>query len=372
MTSEPNPMSETPHLSKIPCGCMRPLSACLCLLLTIVFLNGAGCRQKAVHSSGPIAISGETMGTLYNIKIADLPQGTTRQELASCIEAELDRINDQMSIYRSESEISRFNRHEAERWLEVSPETAQVVHEALLMSEATGGAFDITVAPLVNLWSFGPENRDQTVPTDQEIRTAMTRIGYRNVQVRISPPALRKLKGDVQINLAAMAKGFGVDRIAELLERTGISGYIVEIGGEIRAHGSKPRGSPWTVGIETPTEGRFGIQEVLSLHNGALATSGDYRNFFKTDGKRYSHTIDPRTGRPVVHDLASVTVIADDCMKADGWATALMVLGPGKGYQFAKDHGLAALFLIRSAEGFFRRATPAFNDFAPEKDKSGS
>jgi thiamine biosynthesis lipoprotein len=312
------------------------------------------------------------MGTLYNIKIAELPRGTTRQELASYIEAELDRINDQMSTYRPESEISRFNRHEAEHWLEVSPETAQVVHEALLMSEVTGGAFDITVAPLVNLWSFGPENRDQRVPTDQEIRTAMTRVGYRHVQVRISPPALRKLKDDIQINLAAIAKGFGVDQIAGLLERTGISGYIVEIGGEIRAHGSKPGGSSWTVGIETPTESRFGIQEALPLNNGALATSGDYRNFFKADGKRYSHTIDPRTGRPVEHDLASVTVIADNCMKADAWATALMVLGPEKGYQFAKGQGLAALFLIRSGEGFVRRATPAFNDLAPQKEKSGN
>jgi thiamine biosynthesis lipoprotein len=338
----------------------------------VVVLSAAGCKQNTVQPSGPIAISGETMGTLYHIKVSELPRGTTSEGLKSKIEAELDRINDQMSTYHSESEISRFNRHGAENWFEVSPETAQVVHEALLVSEKSGGAFDITVAPLVNLWSFGPENRARTVPAEQEIRAALTRVGYRNVQVRISPPALRKLKGDIRIDLAAIAKGFGVDQIAELLGRTGISGYIVEIGGEIRVRGSKPGGSSWKVGIETPTEDRFAIQEVLALNNGALATSGDYRNFFKAEGKRYSHTIDPRTGRPVEHDLASVSVIAERCMKADAWATALMVLGPGQGYRFAKDQGLAALFLIRSGEGFVRRVTPAFNDLAPQEAKSGN
>ncbi len=312
------------------------------------------------------------MGTLYRIKVSELPPGTTREELTSKIEAELDRINDQMSTYRPESEISRFNRQGTENWFEVSPETAQVVLQALRVSEASGGAFDITVAPLVNLWSFGPQNRDPSVPDDREIRAAMKRVGYRKVQVRTSPPALRKLKGDLQIDLAAIAKGFGVDRIAELFERTGLSGYIVEIGGEIRVRGSKPGGSSWTVGIETPTEDRFGIQEVLSLHTGALATSGDYRNFFKADGKRYSHTIDPRTGRPVAHDLASVTVIADSCMKADAWATALTVLGPEKGLKLAQDRGLAALFLIRSGEGFVRRVTPAFNELTSPEAKPGS
>lgn len=372
MTSEPTHVGEAHPLRKMTSCPVRRLSARLCLLVTVAFLSTAGCEQKTVHSSGPIAISGETMGTLYNIKIAELPRGMTREELASKIEAALDRINDQMSTYRSESEISRFNRLEAEHWFEVSPETAQVVQEALLVSEVSGGAFDITVGPLVNLWSFGPESRDRTVPTDQEIRSAMTRVGYRKLQVRISPPALRKLKGDIRIDLAAIAKGFGVDQIAELLGRTGISGYIVEIGGEIRAHGSKPGGSSWRVGIETPTEGRFGIQEVLSLDNRALATSGDYRNFFKAGGKRYSHTIDPRTGRPVEHDLASVTVIADNCMLADAWATALMVLGPEKGYHLAQDRGLAVLFQIRSGEGFVRRATPAFNDLAPQQEKARS
>jgi thiamine biosynthesis lipoprotein len=311
------------------------------------------------------------MGTLYHIKVVELPPGTTRQNLTSRIEAELDRINDRMSTYRRDSDVSRFNRHEEASWFEVSPETAQVVHQALLMSEASGGAFDITVAPLVNLWSFGPEDRESSVPTDQEIQAAMARVGYRKLRVRRSPPALRKLNAGIRINLAAIAKGFGVDRIAGLLEQAGVSGYVVEIGGEIRVHGSKPGGSTWKVGIETPIEGRFGIQEVLALHDGALATSGDYRNVFKVDGKRFSHTIDPRTGRPVEHDLASVTVITDRCMQADAWATTLMVLGPEKGYRFAGDQGLAALFLVRSGEEFVRRATPAFDELAPPKAASG-
>jgi thiamine biosynthesis lipoprotein len=186
-------------------------------------------------------------------------------------------------------------------------------------------------------------------------------IGHENLQVRTTPPALKKLVADLEVDLSAIAKGFAVDQLAELLKQAGVTGYLVEIGGEIRTYGAKANGSPWIVGIELPADNQRSVQEVVKLGDRALATSGDYRNFFVEDGKRYSHTIDPRTGRPIKHRLASVTVIADICMQADALATTLMVLGLDEGYKFAVGRDLAVVFLVRNGQNFIRKSTPAFN-----------
>lgn len=325
--------------------------------VAVLFTTGCGITKEP---TAPVAISGSTMGTRYNIKLAGLPEEISSEKLKSRIDAELERINDQMSTYRPSSEISRFNGYDGKEWVPVSPETARVVAAAQRISNETQGAFDITVGPLVNLWSFGAEPIDQAVPGTEQIKEVKAKVGRYTVEVRDDPPALRKYRSDVEIDLSAIAKGFAVDQIVELLDNLGVAGYLVEIGGEIRARGAKADGTAWVVGIEAPKEFTRGIQEVIALVDRALATSGDYRNFFEQDGKRYSHTIDPATGRPVEHNLASVSVVTEDCMHADAWATALMVLGPEIGFHFATERNLAVLFIVRGEEGFIRRPTPAF------------
>lgn len=309
------------------------------------------------------------MGTRYHVKIAGCFEKGSAEPLKEEIEEELDRINKWMSTYRPDSEISRFNRFEGLEWFSVSSAFARVVMEALRVSRETDGAFDVTVGPLVNLWSFGPEHRPKKVPDREAIEEARSRVGYQNLEVRDEPAAIRKLRKEIQVDLSAIAKGFGVDRVAGLLDGLGFDNYLVEIGGEVRVRGSKPDGSPWKVGVETPSDDKRRIEEVIELRDLSLATSGDYRNFFLEEGKRYSHTIDPRTGRPTEHRLASVTMVTENCTEADAWATALMVLGPEEGYAFASERNLAVLFLLREDEGFTRRATPAFEAVVQQQDK---
>jgi len=337
------------------------------LMLWYVIFFMSGC-DMAHESAAPVSISGPTMGTSYSIKLSELPESVIQEELHKDVDYILERINDQMSTYRPDSELSRFNRFAGRDWFDVSPETAQVVREALSISSKSRGAFDVTVGPLVNLWSFGPQQRERTVPSDGEIKDTLAIIGYQQLKVRATPPAMQKLVDGLEVDLSAIAKGFAVDQVADLLIQRGVKGFLVEIGGEIRTYGTKANRTPWTVGIELPADDQRSVQEVINLGDHALATSGDYRNFFIQEGKRYSHTIDPRTGRPVEHRLASVTVIAERCMFADAWATTLMVLGPEKGYEFAVGQDLAVVFVIRDKNGFSRKPTPAFNSIFVQKE----
>ncbi|MCA9068082.1 MAG: FAD:protein FMN transferase, partial [Planctomycetaceae bacterium] len=287
------------------------------------------------------------------------------------LQAEIDRclvqVNNQMSTWQSDSELSRFNRFEKDEWFPVSNETAQVVQTAREISEQTGGAFDVTVGPLVNLWSFGPDKSEHKLPSEATIAKTKSRVGYSLVDVRLSPPALRKSQPDVYVDLSAIAKGFGVDQVAKVLDTHDFSTYMVEIGGEVRTKGSKPNVESWRVGIETPTPFSRGIQNTLKLSGQSLATSGDYRNFVVIEGKTYSHTIDPRTGWPVDHGVASASVLAESCMLADAYATSLMVLGPEEGYNWAKEHNIAALLIIRDGDTFIEKPTPAFEKLFPTK-----
>jgi thiamine biosynthesis lipoprotein len=323
-----------------------------------------GCTEHP-DPPAPVVISGRTMGTTYLVKIARPPVNFSLSKLQAATGEVLEQINDAMSTYRTMSEVSRFNRSPSTDWFGVSPETALVVAAAQQISRESGGAFDVTVGPLVNIWGFGPGANQRQVPSAEKIAQALADSGFQNLQVRKVPPALRKSTGKLVIDLSAIAKGYAVDRIAALLEDSSINNFLVEIGGEIKTRGAKLDGSAWTVGIELPDDEQRNVQEVLALSSSALATSGDYRNFFERDGRRYSHTINPRTGRPVTHQLASVTVVADSCMLADGWATALMVLGPEQGYAYALRQDIAGLFVSRVAEGFSHRPTPAFTRLFP-------
>lgn len=335
---------------------INALSATVLLVAAIMLCS---CTKPPATAS-LVTICGPTMGTQYTIKTVGLPDGVTDVSLQSDIDALLRRINQQMSTYLDNSEVSRFNRAIAGEWFEVSRETAMVLHSAQHHSERTGGAFDATLGPLVDLWHFGPQHAQRSLPNDHQIAAVQSRVGFEKLQVRMEPPGLTKSVDGLQIDLSAIAKGYAVDAVAELLTTRGIHAYMVEIGGELRVKGSRPGGDGWRIGIESPRMDKREILRVVQLDNVAMATSGDYRNYFEVDGKRYSHTINPRTGRPVEHQLASVTVLAHDCMTADALATALMVMGPETGLTFANENSVAALLISRTERGFAQQASQEF------------
>lgn len=318
-----------------------------------------------------LELRGATMGTKYVVKIFDPPEFDS--DIRFDIDAELRRVNDQMSTYLKSSELSRFNVSESTDWFAVSKETADVVAFAQQVSKKTEGAFDVTVGPLVNAWSFGPEPRTGQVPTAGRIDELKKSVGYQNLSVRSDPPALRKSVPGLQVDLSALAKGHGVDRVVELLDSLGAANVFVEIGGEVRTSGDKA-GVAWRVGIQMPdaTKDTVMIGHPMSESGAdeAMATSGDYRNVFVADGKRYSHTIDPRTGSPIIHTLASVSVIAPDCMAADAWATAINVLGPEDGLQVAQRENLSVLLVSRDGESLSLSGRGVLSQYVPPKTSS--
>ncbi len=332
-------------------------------MATVLSLSlGLGCSRE-----GPLrrerVFTGETMGTTFTVKVVDRP-GTAVDggSLTESILARLNAIDAAMSTYREDSEISRFNSAETTDWFVVSSDTANVVGEALKIGKQTGGAFDITVGPVLRLWHFGAGTveEEKAIPSDEEIAATKKRTDYLLISVRESPPALKKRRSDVTLDLSGIAKGYAVDEIAAILDREGVADYMVEIGGEVTARGRNDRNVPWRIAVEKPLAGERSIQRVVSLRDAAMATSGDYRSFFEIDGERYSHVIDPRTASPVSHELVSVTVVSARCATADALATGLMVLGPVEGYAVAREADIPALFILRTAEGFVQRATPAF------------
>ncbi len=310
-----------------------------------------------------LKIDGYTMGTTYMVKVIAMKSKNSavlKQNLQKQIDSLLYKIDKiQMSTYSPESELSRFNQYAKTDWFAVSAELAAVIAESHKIYRQTGGAFDITVGPLVNLWGFGPTEQKSAIPSSAEITAQKKLVGQNNISVNFNPPAVRKTMPAAYCDLSAVAKGYAVDAAAEFLAAAGYENYLVEIGGEIRAGGSKANGKVWRIGVATPVN-KGGIQKVVRVSNTGMATSGDYLNYFEKDGIRYSHTIDPQTGRPITHKLASVTVIDPSCMAADGYATAIDVMGPEKGFDFALKMNLPVFMIIRSENGFIEKMTPQF------------
>lgn len=309
-------------------------------------------------SAKPIVLSGPTMGTAFRVTVvphADLPDAAA---LRDAVAGTLARVNAAMSTYVPDSEVSRFNRSRGTDWFPVSAETRTVVGEALALSAATNGAFDITVGPLVDAWRFGAGDgatAENAVPDEATIRAILGRVGYGRLETRADPPALRKRDPAVEIDLSAIAKGYAVDAVAEALAALGAARYFIDVGGEVRVRGERPGGGPWRVGIEAPRIDRREVHRVLRLAaDHAMATSGDYRNFREIDGVRYGHTIDPTTGRPVraaPPALRSATVLDPSCMRADALATGLMVMGFDRAKAFAAARGLAVYLIAEQADG---------------------
>lgn len=354
------------------------------LALAAIALALPACSETAQHESAvpqSWTISGETMGTTFAVTVVSIPgareararpeasarslvpveRRVDRPAVAAAVRSVLERIEGRMSHYRPESELSRFNRARTTEPRPMSPETLGVVAEALAVSRASGGAFDVTVGPLVDAWGFGPGGRALAAPDRLVLAELRARVGAGLLEPDLAAGTLRKRRPDIVVDLSAIAKGYAVDAVSALLDEIGFEDHLVEIGGELRGAGTNEEGAPWRVAIERPVPGVPAAQRIVPLTNAAVATAGDYRNFYDLEGARVSHTVDPRTGRPVAHGLLSVSVIAERCALADARSTALNVLGPEEGYALAVEQEWAALFVEDDGSGgLVERETPAF------------
>ncbi len=308
-----------------------------------------------------LALEGEAFGTTWSLRVVRPPLALDAAGIRTLVTRELERVDAAMSTWRDDSELALFNRARSTDWFPVSPATAAVAALALRASRGSEGAFDPTVAPLVALWGFARSEPAALPPPAAAIDVLRERVGYERLDVRAEPPALRKRTPALELDLSGVAKGHAVDSVSEALVAHGGEHFLIEIGGELRARGRNARGEPWRVAIEQPANASpRRAQAILALADAALATSGPYRNFFVSDGERHSHLLDPRTGRPVRHGLLSVSVVAESAAWADALATALLVLGPERGFALAERQGLAVLFVTDGAEGTASRSTPAF------------
>jgi thiamine biosynthesis lipoprotein len=325
----------------------------------ILAVSILGCNQRPTSS----AFTGQTMGTTYHITISRDNNITSSELKQTEIDALLLAVNRSFSTYIDSSEVSTFNQYKGTQGQLKSADFIGLLIEAQRINSLTAGAYDITVGPLVNLWGFGPEFKEENIPSNEAIEQALSNVGFGNISVDVEASQVRKLKPDVYVDFSSIAKGYGVDRVARLIESKGYTNYMVEIGGEMRVKGHNQEGNRWRIAIEKPDSAARAIHRVINVTNVAMATSGDYRNFFLKDGVQFTHTIDPKTGWPVQHNLASVTVLHESTAIADALATAFMVLGDKKGYDLAMKNELAVLFLVKQDDGFKELQTPSFKKF---------
>ncbi len=327
-----------------------------CLELLVICLLLTACRGESVQQ-----LDGRTMGTTWSVQVV-AARGQDLRAAERVIASELERVDAQMSTWRADSDISRYNEAAAGSRQPLPTAFAQVLRAAIEVADASGGAFDPTIGPLVRLWGFGLDGRTSETPDAGAIATVRARVGWQRLNLDAQQRLLQP--GGVELDLSSIAKGHAVDRIAEGLEAAGYRAFLVEIGGELRGRGAKPDGSAWRIAIESPMQGGGEPLAVLELDDGAVATSGDYRNHYVLDGLRHSHLIDPRSGAPVAHAGLSVTVVHDSCMWADAWATALHVLGPEQGMALAEEHGLAVLMLADDGDRPELRVSQAFRSLS--------
>jgi len=312
----------------------------LLLLLPVL----AACEEQRLPQQ---ELAGTALGTTFKVAIVEPALDLDSAALEADILATLSRIDKLASTWRDDSELSVFNASRSTDWIDVTAEFCNALDETLAISRLTGGAFDVTVGPLVNLWGFGPDGATTEPPPDDAIAAAMAHVGFDKLHTDCADQTVRKDAAAVYIDLSGWAKGHAVDALAALLDATGSDNYLVEIGGEIRVSGHNSEQRKWAVAIEAPSTSKRVQQAVIRVSDTSVATSGDYRNYFEHGGNSYSHTIDPRTGRPVTHELAAVTVVHPENAFADAMATALLVLGPEEGPVLAEDLGVAAYFLVR-------------------------
>jgi thiamine biosynthesis lipoprotein len=334
-------------------------------LLLILAVGGIVWWRLGGGSTDVHVFSGPSMGSIYTVSVdADLARGE-RARIAGAIEDRLARVTRLMSTYDPESEVSRFNRHASEEPFALSAETMHVLVMAREVSERSEGAFDVTVGPLVDAWGFGPSADVQPVPDSTTIAGILPLVGYDGLLLDPANGTARKADPALRIDPTAIAQGYAAELVADTLRALGLSSFMVDVGGELRADGTRRDGQAWRVGIERP-DGTEGLAGTIDLIDEGIDTSGDYRNYFEEGGVAYAHLIDPRTGQAVRARSSSVTVVHDDTAMADAWATALMVLGPEEGYEVAVREGIEALFLSIVGAEVRWRATPGMSSrFVP-------
>ncbi|MFQ3788679.1 FAD:protein FMN transferase [Halomonas sp. A29] len=338
---------------------LRPVVACtLCLGLLLT-----GCSENERPLESPVRLEGGIFGSFYQVTIADsLTQGQARELEEGLLEV-LEQVDAAMSIYRDDSELMAFNQAPLEEWQPLSNELIEVLAISQSVSEASGGAFDVTIGGLVNLWSFGSEARPREVPDAETLQARLDEVGPHSVEIDENGMQARRLR-DVFVDLGGVAKGHATDRVAAYLDGQSIEHYLVNLGGDLATRGYRDgEGEPWRIGVEAPLDDRQEATHIVPLHDITVATSGDYRNYFEENGQRFSHTIDPRTGYPIEHHVASATVAHPSNAWADAWATAMMVMGEEQGLALAREQGLKVLLLVRENESWNSLASPAFADY---------
>jgi FAD:protein FMN transferase len=346
--------------NEVRCKGRRPLrvSAGLAALLVLIF---------SAHAGDTAAISGRAMGTTWSVKFSQPARPLTREVVEREVADRLEQLEQIFSTYRPQSALSRFNAATQAEWIPVTAEMAEVASASRQISELTGGAYDVTVHPLVQLWGFAAKSRSNVLPTATEIATVRARVDWRKLEVRLSPPALRKTSPQLSVDFSSIAKGFSADALSELLVQLGAPNHLVQIGGDIKTRGAPPGVTGWATAIERPDVASPEIATVVTLNGQALSTSGDYRNFFQVGRRRYGHIIDPRSGEPVSNSLVAVSVLHASCARSSALATALFVLGSDDGFRLAVKEGWACLFFVRGESGVVPRATPAFDRFVQRK-----
>ena len=335
---------------------LRSLTLCLALLAL------CACNNVSPQTD----LQGTALGTSFVVSVVDVPAELDAEALRQDILDVLGSLDRLASTWRDDSDLSALNAALSVDWISVSAPFCDLLERSLEISRITNGAFDPTVGPLVNLWGFGPAGPISEPPTDGDIVAAQHRVGFDLIEVDCREQLVRKDVPDLYVDLSGWAKGHAVDLVAGLLDSRGVENYMVEIGGELRISGHNRKGRKWAIGIEAPSTSERVPHAVVHVTDTSVATSGDYRNYFEHDGQRYSHTVDPRTGRPVTHSLAAVTVVNASAAFADAMATALLVLGPEEGPELARKLGIAAYFLVRDASGIREISTTDFDTLSEQ------
>ncbi len=317
------------------------------------------------ETSKVLRLSGKTMGTTYSITAVDASGELSEESLSAEVEAVLADVNSKLSNWDKNSEVSQFNASTETAPVKVSADFITVMSAANSVHGLSEGKFDVTLGPLIELWGFGPRKPEDPVPSEGQIEQALAFVGQaERLSIDEGASTIAKTAPEIGINLSAIAKGYGIDAVARKLKALGVGSYMVEIGGDLVTAGKNDKGEAWKIGIEKPEPGEKAIELIVAVEDRGLATSGDYRNFVEYDGVRYSHIIDPTTGRPITHRTTSVSVIAEDAMLADAWATAMLALGAEKGLEIAEANNLAAYFISRgengTAEQYVTSASSAF------------
>ncbi|WP_371972930.1 FAD:protein FMN transferase ApbE [Lelliottia nimipressuralis] len=336
------------------------------ILASFFLLAACDSSTPSVKPAAPAAtvLEGKTMGTFWRVSIMNV-DARRADELRAKIQSQLDADDQLLSTYKNDSALMRFNLSNSTSLWPVSEAMADIVTEALHIGYKTNGAMDITVGPLVNLWGFGPTKQPEKIPDQAQIDDARARTGLQHLTVinQYGQQYLQKDIPDLFVDLSTVGEGYAADHLAALMTQEGISRYLVSVGGALVSRGLNASDQPWRVAIQKPTDTQNAVQAVVDINGHGISTSGSYRNYYELDGKRLSHVIDPQTGRPIEHNLVSVTVIAPTALEADTWDTGLMVLGPEKAKEVVRQEGLAVYMITREGETFKTWMSPQFQSF---------